>query len=75
MLSKARWKSGAGPIRLNSEVVAIHNGGGKYIHSVEVVCNGQKEVIHGSDFISSMPVTEFIKKLDPPAPPRGFAGG
>ena len=57
-----------GSVRLNSEVVAIHNGGGKYIHSVEVACNGHQEIIHGSNFISSMPVTEFIKKLDPPAP-------
>jgi hypothetical protein len=30
--------------------------------------NGHREIIHGTDFISSMPVTEFIKKLDPPAP-------
>ena len=57
-----------GSVRLNSEVVAIRNGGGKYIHSVEVACNGHKEIIHGTDFISSMPVTEFIKKLDPPPP-------
>jgi protoporphyrinogen oxidase len=57
-----------GSVRLNSEVVAIRNGGGKYIHSVEVACNGRREIIHGTDFISSMPVTEFIKKLDP-APP------
>lgn len=67
---KGEVEKRGGSIRLNSEVVAIHNGGGKYIHSVEVVCNGQNEVIHGTDFISSMPVTEFIKKLNPPAPPE-----
>jgi protoporphyrinogen oxidase len=67
---KGEIEKRGGSIRLNSEVVAIRNGGGKYIHSVEVVCNGQKEVIHGTDFISSMPVTEFIKKLDPPPPPE-----
>lgn len=67
---KGEVEKRGGSIRLNSEVVAIHNGGGKYIHSVEVACNGQKEVIHGTDFISSMPVTEFIKKLNPPAPPE-----
>jgi protoporphyrinogen oxidase len=67
---KGEVENPGGSIRLNSEVVAIHNGGGKYIHSVEVVCDGQKEVIHGTDFISSMPVTEFIKKLNPPAPPE-----
>jgi protoporphyrinogen oxidase len=58
-----------GSVRLNSDVVAIRNGGGKYIHSVVVACNGDTEIITGTDFISSMPVTEFIKKLDPP-PPR-----
>lgn len=67
---KGEVEKRGGSIRLNSEVVAIHNGGGKYIHSVEVACNGQKEIIHGTDFISSMPVTEFIKKLNPPAPPE-----
>lgn len=59
-----------GSVLMNSEVVAIRNGGGKHIHSVEVACNGHRETIAGTDFISSMPVTEFIKKLDPPAPPE-----
>jgi protoporphyrinogen oxidase len=27
--------------------------------------NGEEQFIHGTDFISSMPVSEFIKKLDP----------
>ena len=65
---KGEVEKRGGSIRLNSEVVAIHNGGGKYIHSVEVACNGHKEIIRGSEFISSMPITEFVKKLDPPAP-------
>ena len=47
---------------------AIQHGDGKHIDSVVVACNGHREIIHGTDFISSMPVTEFIKKLDP-APP------
>src|SRR5918992_1652223 len=67
---KGEVEKRGGSIRLNSEVVAIHNGGGKYIHSVEVACNGHRETIDGTDFISSMPVTEFIKKLDPPPPPE-----
>jgi protoporphyrinogen oxidase len=65
---KGEVEKRGGSVRLNSEVVAIHNGGGKYIHSVEVACNGHKEIIYGSEFISSMPITEFVKKLDPPAP-------
>ena len=30
---------------------------------------GIRKSIQGTDFISSMPVTEFVKKLDPPPPP------
>jgi protoporphyrinogen oxidase len=49
---------------------------GKCIDSVIVSNNGHKETIRGTDFISSMPVTEFIKKLDPapPAPVLEAAG-
>ncbi|HEY7322969.1 MAG TPA: NAD(P)/FAD-dependent oxidoreductase [Candidatus Binatia bacterium] len=60
-------KSG-GEVRLNSGVVGIQRNG-KGIESVIVGFNGHKETIRGTDFISSMPVTEFITKLDPPAPP------
>jgi len=56
-----------GVVRTNATVVAIHkNGSG--IKNVVVSSNGHSEVIEGSHFISSMPVTEFIKKLQPPAP-------
>src|SRR4030095_14200584 len=56
-----------GDVRLNSGVVGIQrNGSG--IESVVVGCNGHKETIRATHFISSMPITEFIRKLDPPAP-------
>jgi hypothetical protein len=55
-------------VRLNSGVVGIQRNG-KGIESVVVGYNGHKETIRGTHFISSMPVTEFITKLDPPAPP------
>jgi protoporphyrinogen oxidase len=57
-----------GEVRLNSGVVGIHRNG-RGIESLVVGCNGHKETIRGTHFISSMPVTEFIKKLEPPAPP------
>jgi protoporphyrinogen oxidase len=56
-----------GLVRMNSEVVKIDRNGNR-IESVVVACDGQTDSIPGTDFISSMPVTEFIKKLDP-APP------
>jgi protoporphyrinogen oxidase len=56
-----------GEVRVNTGVVGIHRNG-KGIESVVVGCNGHKETIRGTHFISSMPITEFINKLDPPAP-------
>ena len=32
--------------------------------------DGREEEIPGSDFISSMPVSELVLKLSPPAPPE-----
>lgn len=56
-----------GAVYVNADVVKI-NRCGDSIESVVARCNGKEEVIEGSDFISSMPVSEFVKKLDPPAP-------
>lgn len=52
-------------VRLNCEVVAIHRSGNR-IQSATVSNRGQRETIPGAAFISSMPVTEFLSKLDPP---------
>ena len=65
---KTQIEQQGGVVRLNSDVVSIHRTGNR-IHSVGISCEGQREIIRGTDFISSMPITEFIKKLDPPAPP------
>ena len=66
----------SGEVRLNSEVLRI-NRAGNHIESVVTSCEGREQVIPVRQCISSMPVTEFIKKLDPPAPPevRGAAEG
>jgi len=57
-----------GVVRLNSDVVRINRTGNR-IDGVVVRHDGVEELIRGTDFISSMPATEFIKALDPPAPP------
>jgi protoporphyrinogen oxidase len=57
-----------GIVRLSSNVIRIHRTENR-IHSVVVSGNGREEVIPGTYFISSMPVAEFIKILDPPPPP------
>jgi len=57
-----------GVVQMNSEVIEIHRNG-NCIESVVVACNDQKQTIHGTDFISSMPITEFIRRIEPPPPP------
>ncbi len=38
------------------------------VKAVEVHCDGRKELMQGTHFISSMPIRELIEKFDPPAP-------
>lgn len=65
---KDQVKKRGGVVQMNSEVIEIHRNGNR-IEGVVVACNGHKQTIQGTDFISSMPITEFIKQLDPPPPP------
>jgi protoporphyrinogen oxidase len=54
-----------GKVLLNSAVTRIHRTGNR-IDSVVICQDGLREqTIYGTDFISSMPVSEFIKKVDP----------
>jgi protoporphyrinogen oxidase len=57
-----------GVVQLNAPVTQINRTENR-VDSVVVSCNGHSEIIQAADVISSMPVTEFIKKLDPPPPP------
>ena len=57
-----------GKVMLNSSVTRIHRTG-NCIDYVTISQNGSGEqIIPGTDFISSMPISEFIKKLDPVPP-------
>lgn len=58
-----------GQVRLNSNVVGIQREGLR-ITGVTVQENGRKQTLSGRNFISSMPVTQLIKWLDPPPPPN-----
>ena len=64
---KAEVENRGGSIRLNADVARIQRRDAR-IDSVLVTNNGHKDVIRGTDFISSMPITEFIKKLEPEPP-------
>ena len=63
-----RVRESGGSVSLDSDVIAIKRTGGR-IDKVMVANGGAAKTIEGSHFISSMPITELIKKLDPAAPP------
>ena len=65
---KAEIERRQGIVQTGSEVVRI-NRRGRRIDSVVIAAPGRQTAISASDFISSMPVTEFINRLDPPPPP------
>jgi len=56
-----------GSVRLGCDVVSIRRRGSA-IENILVSSNGHQETLSGSAFISSMPVKEFIEKIDPPPP-------
>jgi protoporphyrinogen oxidase len=59
----------SGLVHLRSDVLRIHRTGNR-IDSLVVRCDGEERTVTATDFISSMPITEFVKKLDPPPPPE-----
>ncbi|MGQ0657619.1 MAG: FAD-dependent oxidoreductase [Chromatiales bacterium] len=59
-----------GTVAVNHDVRRINRTGNR-IDSVVVACNGAESVVSATHFISSMPISEFVKRLDPP-PPAGI---
>lgn len=57
-----------GIVRMSCQVVKISRDGDRVLGVHVVEDGGETEFIPADHVISSMPVTEFIKKLDPPAP-------
>jgi protoporphyrinogen oxidase len=64
---KERVQARGGTVHMNSNVVGIHREGNR-ITSVVIAHDGRTETIAGDDFISSMPITVFLKQLNPPPP-------
>jgi protoporphyrinogen oxidase len=62
---KSEIERGAGTVRTEAEVVRVNRTGSR-IDSVVVRHQGREETIQGTSFISSMPVTEFVRRLEPP---------
>jgi protoporphyrinogen oxidase len=64
---KQRVEESGGQVLTQSEVVRINHTDHR-VDSVVIKQDGETKVIEGSDFISSMPITELIARLDPPPP-------
>ncbi|HET7338522.1 MAG TPA: NAD(P)/FAD-dependent oxidoreductase [Candidatus Dormibacteraeota bacterium] len=58
------------PVRLGRSVSAIHHDRGAVESITTADASGNAETLHGSHFISSIPVRELVSRLDPPAPPN-----
>jgi protoporphyrinogen oxidase len=61
---KSEIERQSGTVRMESEVVRI-NRTANHIDSVVVRHKGREEKIEGTDFISSMPIAEFVQRLEP----------
>lgn len=64
---KNRIEGCGGTVSLRSEVIAVR-WKDNFIKDLVISHNGHQRIIQGTDFISSMPITEFVSQLDPPAP-------
>jgi protoporphyrinogen oxidase len=56
-----------GRVHLNHDVLAVRLEGNR-VSAFTVGTSGESRDVTGSDFISSMPVSEMIMKIDPPPP-------
>lgn len=56
-------------LKMKSSVEKILLKDGK-IHALEIESGGQREIVEGTHFISSMPMRELVKKIEPPPPAK-----
>ncbi|HKN85764.1 MAG TPA: NAD(P)/FAD-dependent oxidoreductase [Nitrospiraceae bacterium] len=68
---KNRIETLGSEVRLKSDITRLHREGGR-IRSATVTSGGQTETVAVEHVISSMPVTELLKRLSP-APPESIA--
>jgi len=63
----SRIENRGGKVEMHANVLRIERTG-NHVDRVIIMRDGVEVAYEGTDFISSMPLTELIKKLDPPAP-------
>jgi protoporphyrinogen oxidase len=64
---KSQIEKRGAQVSMESDVVRIVHEHGRIV-SVVIAKDGREENVVGQHFISSMPLTELVKRLDPPAP-------
>jgi protoporphyrinogen oxidase len=69
---KARIEHLGGEVRLESTVMAVQRAGNR-IQNVVISQNGKQQLVAGTDFVSSIPISELIQKLDPRPPEHVLA--
>ena len=64
---RQRVQERGGVCFLNAEVIKVQHHRNR-LNAVVILKDGLETTVKGTDFISSMPITEFVHKLDPPPP-------
>jgi protoporphyrinogen oxidase len=64
---RAAVEQGGGVVHTGTEVVAIRRNGDR-VDAVVAAVDGRTETIPATHVISSMPITELVARMDPPAP-------
>ena len=64
---RAAVEDGGGTVRTEADVVGLRRDG-NCVRAVVVAVEGGTETIPASEVISSMPITELVARMDPPAP-------
>lgn len=67
--TRRQIESRGGEVRMESPVAKVHRDGAR-ITAVSTGKDDSPQRVEGSHFITSMPLTELVFKLDPPAPPK-----
>jgi protoporphyrinogen oxidase len=65
--ARARIEAQGGQVATGAEVVEIRRDGPR-IDSIVVSVDGERRIVPGTDFISSMPITELVRRMRPAAP-------
>jgi protoporphyrinogen oxidase len=61
-----------GHVEMEMDAITLRHANGR-VEEVIARCNGRERILPASDVISTMPLSELLRSLDPPAPPEALA--